>query len=389
MNEKETVSFPQGTTRRGFLSGASGALAAGGAAGAMGPLTAAAPAAAPPGGQQLPATNRVGAVAYCLQYAIGLFNYQKRPGERFDAVKFVDATRQAGGSVAQLYVSMIQPLDEEGLKRLRRRAAELDVMLEVHGGTAFAPQFERTLQQAAVLGAKVVGTSFGMLTRPNVIDTLPAWDEHLAKCKARLRQLVEKARPLGITVAVENHLDLTVEELRDMIREIDSPHAGVLFDVGNTVGTLDDPSEAADLLGPYTVATHYKDFAIEEVTRGFRFTMVPLGAGSLRLREITARLLKHVSPEMGMSIEMLNGQQFEVRWLEDRFWGAFRDKSARQVAATLRHVRSKAIDISQFKPQEEIDKLPHGEHVQFELDRMAACIAHLKRLLQQHGGQKT
>jgi len=39
---------------------------------------------------------------------------------------------------------------------------------------------------------------------------------------------------------------------------------GVIFDVGNTVGTLDDPTEATDVLGPYTVATHYKDFAIEE-----------------------------------------------------------------------------------------------------------------------------
>jgi len=55
---------------------------------------------------------------------------------------------------------------------------------------------------------------------------------------------------------------------------------GVTFDVGNPLGTLDDPCEAADILGPYTVATHYKDFAAEEIARGSRLTMVPLVAAT-------------------------------------------------------------------------------------------------------------
>ena len=55
-----------------------------------------------------------------------------------DAVKFVEATRQAGGNAAQLYTSMVVGLDADALKRLRNRAADLDVRLEIHGGTATA-----------------------------------------------------------------------------------------------------------------------------------------------------------------------------------------------------------------------------------------------------------
>jgi len=325
--------------------------------------------------------NRVGAVAYGYQYSIGLFSYRDRPGERFDAVRVVEAVRQAGGEVLQLYYSMIDKLDEAELARLRCRARELDVMLEVHGGGALRRTYERAMHKAAAVGSKVVGCSFGMLMRPEKIPTLKQWDEHVARCEARLRELVPVAKSLKIRIGVENHLDFTVEELRDLMRRVDSPHVGVIFDVGNTVGTLDDPIEAADILGPYTVATHYKDFAIEEVTRGFRFTMVPLGCGSLRLREITERLLKHIDPEMGLSIEMMNGQHFEVKWLEDRFWIPYRNKSARQVAATLRHIRGKAIDIDEFILQEEVDKLPHEEHIRFEQERMTRCIAYLKGLL--------
>ena len=68
--------------------------------------------------------NRVGAVAYGYQYSIGLFSYRDRPGERFDAVKFVEANHAAGGEVAQLFHTMIRDLDEDGLKRLRRRAED-------------------------------------------------------------------------------------------------------------------------------------------------------------------------------------------------------------------------------------------------------------------------
>jgi sugar phosphate isomerase/epimerase len=200
-------------------------------------------------------------------------------------------------------------------------------------------------------------------------------------CRARLRQLTDYAATKDVIVAVENHLDFTVEELRDLMQEIDSPYLGVIFDVGNTIGTLNDPTEAAEILGPYIVATHYKDFAIEEVAKGFRFTMVPLGTGSLNLPEITQRLHKYLKPGMGISIEMINGQQFEVNWLEDRFWVPFRNHPARNVAATLRHIRSKAIDIRELKSENEIHAMKHDEIVQLELDRMTHCIHYLRNLL--------
>ena len=372
-------------SRRGFLASAATLAGAGFATGpaASDAETTRAAVGGDSGGGGRRARNRVGAVAYGYQYSIGLFTYQDRPGEKFDAVEFVEASHRAGGEVAQLFFTLIRDLDEDGLKRLRRRAEELNVLLEVHGGTALGKwsKYEDTMKRAAALGVKVVGCTFGMLMRPDKIATLEAWDDHAKQCEARLRELAPLAKSLGVTIGVENHLDFTVEELRDMIQRVGSPNVGVLFDVGNTIGTLDDPTEAADVLGPHTVATHYKDFAIEEVARGFRFTMVPLGCGSLRLPEITERLLKHVDPEMGISIEMMNGQHFEVNWLEDRFWIPFRHKTARQVAATLRHVRGKAIDIDELRLVEEIDRLSHEEHLDLEHKRMTHCIGYLKEVL--------
>ena len=237
------------------------------------------------------------------------------------------------------------------------------------------------LPVAAALGVKMVGCSFGMLSRPG---RLPRWPPGTAMSRSALpvfETWSTRRTSQDIIIGVENHLDFTLEEMVDLMKRADSPHAGVIFDVGNWIGTLDDPLDAADALGRYIVGTHYKDFAVEEVTRGFRFTMVPLGAGSLRLPEITARLEKQVRPEAAYCIEMMNGQQFEVPWLQDNFWPPFRNKTARQVAATLRHIRGKAIDINEFRPQIEVDKLPHEEHMKLENDRITRCIATLRHLL--------
>lgn len=325
--------------------------------------------------------RRVGAVAYGFYFAIGLFRYQDRPGDRMNALEFVEATRECGGDVAQLYHSMITSLNEGELKQLRARAEELDVALEVHGGSAFLPRFEAVFQPAVALGIKVVGCSFGMLMRPGKIESLKAWDAHTMRCQLRLTELANAAKPLGLTIGVENHLDFTVEELRDLVTQAKSDHVGVIFDIGNTVGTLDDPTEAAELLGPYVVATHYKDFAIEETNLGFRFTMVPLGSGSLRIEDVTKALLKHIRPDVNFSIEMMNGQHFDVNWLENRFWSAYRNKAPRQIAATLRHIRSKPFDPKECIPVEEYDKLPYGDHVALEFDRMKRCVAYLNDII--------
>lgn len=328
--------------------------------------------------------RRIGAVAYAFDYALGLFGKNsKREGEKWDVFRFIEETRKAGGDVAQIFFASLRGLGEDELKLLRRLAADLDVALEVHGGTAARKDFDVAMRQAAALGSKVIGCSFGMMMRPDKIATLDAWDGFVGQSRARLRELADLARSLGLAVGVENHLDFGVEELRDLIVEIDSPHAGVMFDVGNTLGTLDDPSEAADLLGPLTVATHYKDFAVEETPSGFRLTMVPLGCGSLDLPEITRRLLKHVALDVHFSIEMINGQQLEIPWLEDRFWIPYRNKPAREIAATVRHIRGRTIDRSELKTFADFEPLAHGERIRLEQDRLARCIGYLKRTVSQ------
>jgi 3-oxoisoapionate decarboxylase len=371
MNDKQLS--PEGSaSRRSFLAAS--------AASVMGLGLSAAATAAPSGSSTNAAgpkqRRRVGTATISFRYVVK--SWQK---EGFAAMKFLEASHKAGAEVVMMYDFLIDPLDANQLRQLRTRAEELNVAIEASGQYVFRPTYEHTMEQAAALGAKAIGAYSGFLLRPDKISTLELWDQHQAHTEARLRELAPVAKRLGMVVALENHLDFTIEELYQLMRRIDSPQIGVLFDVGNGIATLDDPIETAELLAPYVACTHFKDFAVEEVARGFRFTMVPLGAGSLQLHEIAKRLLGKVRPEVNFSIEMMNGQQFETHWLEEQFWVPYRGITGRSVAATLRHIRGKAIDIHRFVPETELDALPHERHVQFEFDKIKECIAYLKGVL--------
>ncbi len=362
-----------GFSRRAFVSASAGTLASLAASG----LASVRPAAAAESQSQAhKRTRRVGVAGISFRYAMS------KAWKENSGLQFVEAAHKAGAEVAMLYPGMVDNLSSEGIKKLRVKAEDYNIMLETHGSDPYRNTYERTLSQSAALGVKTVGAYCGMLVRPDKAPTLQAWDEYMAKAEARFRELVPLAARQGINIAIENHLDFTIDELYNLVKKFDSPNLGVLFDIGNGIATMDDPTAAAELLGPYIMATHYKDFAIEEIARGFLFTMVPLGTGSLRLPEITQVLQKRVRPEAGFSIEMMNGQQFEVKWLEDRFWVPYRDRTGRQVAATLRHIRGKAIDIEGMVPEKELEKMPHEEHVQWEQERATKCVTYLKDLLE-------
>lgn len=93
------------------------------------------------------------------------------------------------------------------------------------------------------------------------------------------------------------------------------------------------------------------------------------------------RLQKYIKPGMGIAIENMCGKQLEINWLEDRFWMPFRDHTARHVAGTLRHIRSKAINISDYIPDSEIYRWPHDKIVQLEFDTAKRDIHYLRNLI--------
>ena len=215
-------------------------------------------------------------------------------------------------------VDTFPSFEDDYLKRVRDYAEEHDLYLEFGMGTCNPlstcravhdihrePEvsLRELLVAASKAGASLVRTLVGAL---DVRDTrgTPKFQEHLDAAKVTLNSLKGLAGDLGVKIAVENHLDLTAVELRQLVEDIDSPAVGCCFDTANTLAMLEDPVEAYRTLMPYIFSTHFKDGILVPWEGGAAWIGILLGSGQAKVAEI-GKLLGENLPDVNLSIEDL------------------------------------------------------------------------------------
>ncbi len=115
---------------------------------------------------------------------------------------------------------------------------------------------ERHIPQTLKLGAtrlRITAASMNYAKAPR--------EELIGRVVPMLEQAARTAEEHGVTLALENHIDFTSQEVVRIIEAVGSDHLKVNFDTGNTIRLFEDPVEAATRLAPYTVSTHTKDIA--------------------------------------------------------------------------------------------------------------------------------
>lgn len=141
----------------------------------------------------------------------------------------------------------------------------------------------RHLPIARRIGARVMRIcAGGRRTRP------ASWAEHRATLLPMLRRVTDAAERHGITLAVENHIDLLADELVDLIGSVGSPHLGVCLDTANNLRLGEDPLAVVRKLAPFARATHVKNVApLRGDPHSFAFwPSVPLQDGVVDMRAV-------------------------------------------------------------------------------------------------------
>jgi sugar phosphate isomerase/epimerase len=147
----------------------------------------------------------------------------------------------------------------------------------------------RHLAHAHALGAPVMRIVGGnRRTRP------ASFAAHKRRLVGMLKGLLPAARDHGVVLALENHIDLTADEMVDVVTTLDSPWLGVCLDTGNNLRLHEDPVAVAEKLAPFARATHVKDVGTRPGDpKEFAFwPSVPLGRGLVDLGRVIGFLRK-------------------------------------------------------------------------------------------------
>lgn len=105
------------------------------------------------------------------------------------------------------------------------------------------------------------------------------------------RRAADRAAEVGLALAIENHGDITVSDILQIIDRVERPNLGVTLDDLNLPRVGDDMIEGTRQLAPYTLLVQLKDhLPTEDMTMRGGAVCTALGEGVAPLNEILAVL---------------------------------------------------------------------------------------------------
>ncbi len=107
-----------------------------------------------------------------------------------------------------------------------------------------------------------------------------------------IRNVLPQLRKQRVVLAIENHDRFRARELVEIIQKTDENWVGICLDTANSLGADEGIYEVTEVLAPYTINLHVKDYAIKRFPHamGFEVTGRPAGAGQTPIPWILEKL---------------------------------------------------------------------------------------------------
>jgi sugar phosphate isomerase/epimerase len=165
----------------------------------------------------------------------------------------------------------LHQMSDDALDRLRDRARQLDIELEVGTRGLDPARLLRYLEIALRLGARLVRTLLPMPMAGSKPD--------FVQLEACIREILPAFEASGVFIAVENYERYSYVDLLRLVQSVSSPHVGICLDTLNSLGAVETPREVVSALAPYTLNLHVKDFQIRRIESGLGYLVSGCAAG--------------------------------------------------------------------------------------------------------------
>jgi len=179
----------------------------------------------------------------------------------------------------------LHPLDDTELHTMMEYAHQMGITIEVGSRGLTGENLEKYLNIAEKLLSPLLRMVIDQDNyKPDPKDVIAIIRNALPELKAR-----------NIILALENHDRFHASAFRNIIESIGSEFTGICLDCVNSMGIGEGIETVVDLLAPYTVNLHVKDFNVKRVHHkmGFIVEGAPAGKGLLDLDMIMEKLSAH------------------------------------------------------------------------------------------------
>ncbi len=213
---------------------------------------------------------RFGICSYAYTWSVGFL--ENMPSNPMDIFALINGAKQLNISLVQIADNInLADYSKEEIEKIADYGEFTGVSFEV--GTRGLNNIKRYCHIAKRLKSSFVRT---VIDNPN-----NAWgvEEIIGKIRALLPTLEEH----NIILAIENHDHLPSQTIKDILTEINSSLLKVCLDTVNSIGICEGLKQTIQLLKPWVINVHLKDYTIYRPYHlmGFVVEGTPAGKGVL------------------------------------------------------------------------------------------------------------
>lgn len=280
---------------------------------------------------------RIGLSALSFSYRCGFVGRgtSRLVSQPLDIEGLLALASRAGLHGIEFPLAMVRDRHPARLASLRTRLAAYRLTPVLDSDVVDVATLEQDIPAAAQLGARVLRVLLSDVMEGNRAGLSAGWSAQLDESIARLRYLRPLAERHGITLAVENHQDATVEDLLRVCDEVGGDCIGITLDLVNALTVAEDPLAAIAAVGPALRNLHLADYVVYPSDAGYRLVRCALGEGGMDFRAIFAAL-HAVAPNVTCQIELVSHSARHVRLFTDEWWAGYGPRDVRSLLPVLR-----------------------------------------------------
>jgi 3-oxoisoapionate decarboxylase len=224
---------------------------------------------------------KLGISSYTYTWAVGVPG--SMPQKPLTAYDLVNRAATAGLGLVQIADNLpLEMLTLIEVDELYQYARSKNVSIEM-GGRGLTPEHTmKCLQTTEHLHSPILRM---------VIDA-QGFEPDIPTIVSIIRELEPEFKSRNIKLAIENHDRLKAREFEKIIVEAGSDMTGICLDSVNSMGAGEGFNTVIDILIPYIINLHIKDFTIYRVSHkmGLIIEGRPAGKGMLNIPELAARI---------------------------------------------------------------------------------------------------
>jgi len=223
---------------------------------------------------------QLGFSSFTFTWAVGIPG--SLPADPLSVYGLLEKASSYGIGLVQIADNLpVEKLSEDELELLSGYSTEKGIALEMGGRGLTTEHTMRCLRTAEIIRSPILRM---------VIDS-PGYEPAITDIKQIIKDLIPEFRSRKIRLAIENHDRLKAREFEEIINSAGSEWVGICLDSVNSLGAGEGFETVSDILVPYTINLHIKDFTIRRASHkmGIIIEGAPAGKGMLNIPDIIGR----------------------------------------------------------------------------------------------------